>query len=573
MGRKQKKVENVLTKLSINDKGNDNTSAYVLEGWGITFTDYEDTDFTIMTSFKITNGTKIYEGKTIYDLLTTLDSICKEYDLHDYSKRKKDILVIYTDRLWELSCYLDRYISNAFSYYFQVLDHIEFRQCWDERCVTAESIAEWASNYINNLFVPDKYFYITKSQIFRKRITKTCKKNGVTVGKDIFPDTYELFKYLRMALYGGICYCPYPETMFNQPIIEIDLKSAYIYCFLKKHCVTKGEWVKDLKTWESYINNPMKMSIGTYEITYTSWSNKIKCYKNIDGEACKQTEDGQPVSDVFVMNNRDLKIFLDTAGVTGVKCLDLMEFDLDYLPKEIIDCVVQAYIAKETAKDSTDKKIKKVALNSIYGNTIRKAETRDDWKRQYGKSYLAPQWGTLITSYCKELIIGLGSQLDGWIYSDTDSIFCFDTPENRKAIEQFNAKIRAEVKSICDYYGYDFEPLKNLGTFVIEEEIVKFKAWKQKQYAFTNKDGQITRKAAGCNRDTYFDESIYDMEQVPIGEKVLRKMFINKPVSKEIDGVLYEQPTSYYIIKVNCDNDTTMSLMELFYEVYGDLPY
>ena len=564
-----------MERLVVKDKKIHNVSCYVIDGVGLSFEDFtvEEKQSAFMTSWTIsTTSGRTYTGENVVDLLATLKDIKKDYNLVTYSSNKKDILVIYTDRCWELSCYLYNYTTDRFPYYFQVLDNIEFRQCWEKDIKKAEDIAKWAKYYIDNLFCEDEYFYITPSQIFRKRIERKCKESGVTLGYDVFPKYYADFEFIKKALFGGICYCPYPNKLFEQPIIEIDLKSAYIYCFLKAHCSSAIKEV-DPKYWESYLKNPAKMSIGQYKITYTSWSNKVTCYKNIDGEHCKPTKDGVPYTDTFIMNNTDLYLFLNTINVTGVDCEYLVDFNLDILPKEIIDCVKDAFIEKEHATGEA-KKLKKVILNSIYGNCIRNVDSFEEYKERLNKDVLAPQWGILITSYCKELIYGLGSQLDGWLYSDTDSIFCFDTPENREKIKAYNQKIRDDVKYICDLYGYDFEELKNLGTFVIEKQITKFKAWKQKQYVFTTTDGNIEKKAAGCNREVAVDDSIYLRKEVPIGEKILRKFLTDHPSHCEKDGKEYYSETSYYIMKKEClTNEEMIALMALVYYIYGELPY
>lgn len=561
-------------RISINDKSDKNTSSYVVEGFGLHFDYFTDWDIeaSFMTDWELQSESKTYKGVGTTDLFITLNEISKEYGLTRYSQRKSDVLVIYTDRLWELSCFLSTYIDGEFKFYFQVLEHIEFRKCWDDTLHKAKDIQEWATGYINNLFVPDKYFYLTQSQIFRKRIKKACKKDKVTLGKDLFPRNYEVFKFYRKALMGGICYCPYPECWFQQPIIEIDLKSAYIYCFLKKHCVSEGKTV-DPATWEVYLGNTNRASIGKYQITYTSWSSKVHCYKNIQGKHCKPTDDGVPVTDTFILTSNDIKLMLEMINITGVKCLELREFELGRLPKTILDNVVDAFIAKETAEEGMDRKIKKVILNAIYGNTIRKADSKGEWKYQASHTDLSPLWGIFITAYCKELVIGLGSKLEGWLYSDTDSIFCIDTPENRKLIEEFNDKIRADVKAICEELGYDYEILKNLGTFCFEEEISEFKAWKPKTYAFTKTNGEIVRKAAGCNRDTYYDENIYMLPDVPIGKKVLEKKFLNKPADVDRDGVHYHEESTFIINEFDGDNELMLKLMELAYLINGTLPY
>ena len=91
----------------------------------------------------------------------------------------------------------------------------------------------------------------------------------------------------------------------------------------------------------------------------------------------------------------------------------------------------------------------------------------------------------------------------------------------------------------------------------------------------------MIKKAAGCNRDAEFDESLYeDGKVIPIGEKVLGKHYIDEPHSIVIDGVRYDAETSYYLEKniykdtgEVMDNETTLTLMELNYLVTGYLPY
>ena len=575
-----------MDKLVVKDKKVHNTSCYILEGVGLTFEDFTDEEkqASFMTSFTIAMSSgKEYKGKDIADLMRCLRQIKLDYCLTTYTKDNKDILIIYTDRLWELSCYLYHNTTERFPKYFQVLDNIEFRSCWEKDIHDASEIAEWSKFYQDNLFTKFGYWYLTPSQIFRKRIKKTCTVNDITVGHKIFPAYFPDFNFIKKGLFGGICYCPYPMKVFEQPIIEIDLKSAYIYCFLKKHCSSPLRDV-DEKYWEIYLKNPEKLSIGKYRITYTSWSSKVSCYKNIDGEHCKPTVEGHPFTDTFIMNNTDLWLFINTVNVTGIECLDLVETDLDYLPKEIIDLVLEAYKNKEKAKPGEERKLMKVILNAIYGNTIRKVEDIFDFNDREENDVLAPQWGILITSYCKELVLTLGSKLDGWLYSDTDSIFCFDTPENQRKIEAFNKKTRETVKNICDMYGYNFEDYKDLGCFMIEEHITKFKAWKQKQYVFTRKNPKydkktkkwvwMVKKAAGCNRDVVVDDSIYEKNEVPIGEKVIHKFFNDFPAKVIKDGKEYFSETSYYIMKVNCEeNKNTLALMELAYYLTGELPY
>lgn len=552
--------------LMVQDKGFHNFSVYITEGYGLTFEEREVDEVTYMTHWTLATPSGIIEGKGVSELLEVLKSICESKGLQHYSPSTKDVLVIYTDKFIELGYYLRNYIPEDadFATYFQVFDYIEFRGCWDTDKDTAFDIANWSQNMINDVFIPNNYFYATPSQVSRKQIEKNCKQNKVTLGPDIFPKSFEMYDYIRSAVYGGICYCPYPGVRFTRPMLHLDLKSAYIFCFILRHICTKGEWVEDTSIWERYLDDDHKFSIGEYRITYSCWSKRVTCYKTIDKEVPSQ--DGVH-TDTFLFSNKDLKIFLNLVDAQKVECLGLIEYDTDYLPKEVLDVVIQFYINKEHSDKKTDAyALAKIMLNAIYGNTIRKyldAEAFDN-----ANEYLPPQWGVFITAYCKELLLGLALQLEGWVYSDTDSIFCFDTPENREKLKAYNEKTRKIVKAFCDKFGYNFEDLKKLGSFEIEDEVVDFRAWKQKQYAYKTSDGKVIAKASGCEK-AEFNESILSRDEgVPVGEKVVDILPVLEPHTAVIDGEEYHIDTSYF--KKRLSGEEALYYLYIKHQVYGD---
>lgn len=552
--------------LKVQDKAIGNRSNYVTEGFGLTFNEVKDKQIHYVNDWTISVNGKHYTGESVYDLMETLHQLKDEYKLKvrengekkfmfnkkEQSVVDKDILVIYTNQLWELHCYLKHYVTNEFMnddgefWYFQVLDNIEFRECWNDKLTEVDDISRWAQAFIDILFVKNKYFYLTPSQIMRKQIEKECKKAKMFMAKDIFPSNNFLYNYIRSALFGGLCYCPFPDKIFDQPIVEFDIKSAYIFCFLMAHCISNGKMVNP-KHYEAYINNEKMLSIGRYVITYTSWSNKVKCYKNVNDEDCKKSENGEPVTDEFIFTNIDLALFTQLTNVISIECKSLMEFKSGYIQKEVLDKVIEAFIKKESSdKDSGEYAVYKVILNSIYGNTIRDWDAAQLTEQRDGAS-LAPQWGIFITAYCKKLLLGCALQLDGWVYSDTDSIFCFDTKHNREIIEEYNRKTRKQLKDICDDLGYDFEKLKHLGEFMEEIRVKKFRAWKQKQYALIDEHGDLKVTAAGCSMVSRKEltEEVFKEDSVPCGEKVIMKHSLNDEYETTINGRTYKTPSSY----------------------------
>ena len=539
------------------DKKKCNWSNYVTDGWGLildTFT-YDHAGYIKSWSLVSKSLELEFTGETIPELLNILQNLKQSYNLKS-EEHSKDILVIYTDDINKLYWFIKNYdVAIEIPHYFQVYDNIEFRPCWYDDLETAGEISEWAQYMIDNIFVPDKYYYITPNQIPRKRMKRARHKEKNTIAHDIYPKSFESFKLLRKAYFPGILFVPYPKKTIDDLIIEIDLKSAYIFCMLiEKHCMSESRKVNP-EEWEYYLDSPTKASVGKYRIKYSSYTNKIKCFKNSNGEHCKKGED---IVDEFNLTDIDLKIMIDNLKIQSIECIYLYEYDLDYMPKYVRDELVYEYCKKEYIRkvnpDSEEDRIQKIIVNGEYGDGFRKWETKEQYKEDYKDPNLAPQWGAWTTSYCRQNLLSLGNKLKGWIYSATDSIYCLDIPENIKLIEEWNDNIRLRTKEFCDKFGYDYKELKDLGTFVIKKHIKKFKAFGPNSYLYTEvgKD-RPTLKASGCPKEyrkNLTDEEINylyseDCEYIPAGKRTLN---LPNPTLTEciVDGKKYTSNGSWY---------------------------
>lgn len=552
--------------INIQDKKFRNWTNYVTDGWGLTLDTFTYDEAGYVKEWMLCNDKgATFRGETIPELINTLALLKNEYNLKTRECKgeasSKDLLVIYTDNLNKLYRFIKNHnvITDKFSLYFQVMDNIEFRECWlSEDVDTAPKIAHWAQFMIDNLFIIDKYFYLTSNQIVRKRLKRKISKLDNNIAKDIYPDSFDLYNYLRKAHFGGILYVPYPKLVIPDPMIEIDIKSAFPWCLLtQKHCMSVSE-LAEKDYWEYYTESTSKMAIGKYRITYSSYSKKITCYKNSNGEHCLR---GDNITDTFTMTSIDLKNFLDIVNATNVECIRLYEYDLDYLPKHIRDQIVEEYAKKEELKrtkpHSEELALQKVTLNGIYGDADRNWKSVKAYDEDKKNPNFAPQWGILTSSYAKDVIMRLGAQLKGWYYSATDSIFCLDTPENRAKIDEYNNHVRQINKEFCEMFDYDYTILSELGTFDIEEEIIKFRAFGPNSYLFTRKDGSICIKACGCpksyrnNMTEEEKEALYDkkVDHIPVGDRV-HYIFNPEKTSCTINGKTYESNGSEYTIKL-----------------------
>lgn len=477
------------------------------------------------------------KGYTVNELIEFLKELEKSNDLKYYTENKKDLVVIYTDNLEKIRGFLRRYITEEFeNLYVQVMDFFEFRDItkWKD-LHNLDEIVEYAQYLVDNLFLPDKYFYLTPNQIPRRKLKKAYKNSIESTQESIFPNSYDQYKLIRKALYGGICYVPYKNLIITDKIICLDLKSAYIYDLLiEKHCSSKLVLTNE-ENYEFYLESNSKTSIGSYKIKYKANTNKIHCFKDLQGNNFEKGE----FEVNTILTNIDLKTLIELCDEITIKCYWLYECELDYLPKYLRDEIIKQYTLKEQLKygNEEDYNRQKSVVNGIFGDCIRKYKTEKMFYDMQKTPYLAPQWGIWCTSYAKKNLLALALKVKGWVYSDTDSVYCFDTPENRWLVEKYNIAVRNKIKEFCELFYYDYEILKNLGTFEIEKEIAKFRAITQKVYMYETIDGEFKLTAAGLDQKTItVNKDLFEKEKLDYGSRTFKFVTNDSYYEKTLSG-------------------------------------
>lgn len=536
--------------ISVNDKGRGSLrSNYLCEGWGLIISFFQVVDGEDSGSFidgwSLSNVDTTYTGDDFNSLLETILNIKKEKGLKFYYKDgkqyKKDILVIYTNMFFEVSAFMINLDSSDFKYYTTIFDNIEFRACWNNKLKTSSDIAKWANDFITNLFIPDKYFYLTPSQVFRKKIARICKKNNITLGPDIFPDTPSEYEDVRQAFFGGLCICDKPGEIAYD-VIEYDIKSGYPFAYFMKMPVSASKIVSPIK-WREYITSNDKTSIGLYRLKKVKNIEWLNCFKDTVG---KDLKDGS----IIRLSTPDLVLIMNISNLTydDIECLELQEYDFDYLPREILMAIAEAFINKEQNKGSVLYDVFKVMLNSIYGNSSR--QVHDTWEyKERAEDDLTILWGIYITAYCRCMVYMLRSNLYYPLYSDTDSVYCKDTQQNAEVVRQFNELTRSMLKEACSARDIDFDSISTLGIFEVEDTCQKFKAFKQKQYVYVDSKGDMKCKAAGCNKESMLlNESLFD--RIPVGVRVADKWVYVGYRETVRNGKTYKSCCGPYIIRL-----------------------
>lgn len=520
-----------------------------------TFT-YKNAGYLKSFDLSFSDGTN-HKGTTIDEFLEVLDDIRYEFNLEKRSDYSKDTFIIYTNDLQKVFGFLmnyDEHIDIFGEYYFVFRGVFEFRDIsiWFKNLNTSISIAKHAQALTDDLFMKDKYFYITPTQSVTKKIKRNCDSD---IAKRIYPKNDLEYRSMLKSYFGGICVANVTGIILDDFItVEYDRKSAYIYDLLIEKHLCEPLYEADTKNYNYYLENEDKyFAIMTIKIDNIHGIKRVAKYiKNLKG---KELEDGK--SCIVTITNSDFITLKNMCTILNYDCVKLLVGKKDYLPRYVSSVIEEEYAKKVELErlltlglaTKEQVKLQKIKVNSIYGATVKKILSNFTYERD--NAYLAPQWGIETSAFARKNLLAVALQMKNWLYSDTDSIYCEDCISNAKIVDEFNNNCKMNIYEYCLKNGLDFKIFKTLGSFQAKTFIKKMKIIGKKTYMYTTTDGDFVLKASGIVNE--YGEEAYNMNKLPAGKKVLGKLNKNR-TSCTIDGVTYTSNGSYYDKNVDCDS-------------------
>lgn len=488
-------------------------------------------------SWEIASYSKYYSGTTQAEFMHALADLRQFYNLDE-----NNILTIYIDNTNIIKGFFADYVTLEIPGISVTISHsIRFNSIkqWDNTVESVFEIRDRARQIISHVFKEDNAFFLTPNQMLRKHIRdKKCQ-----LVDDIQPKTYQEYSDFRHALYGGYNYMPYKYREYDQPLIYTDLTSAYIWCiYAKKHFISPLR-----KETPYYSLKENEGSIGKYKIKYKTNSSKCHSFKDV---ADNNLEKGEHVVTIW-LTDIDLKTLMTIVEIESIECIKLYVGELGYIPKEIADVLIDEFIKKQVYKETKNPNldIQKATVNGVYGNMLCKVNSKEEFKAKRNRLPMPVQWGIYTVSYCKELIVSTGNQLDGWLMSATDSIVCYDTPKNRDILNNVNLEISTLCMDAADRYEHDFSKISKLGTFDTEY-ISKWIGFQTGQYAYTDSEGEIHIKGLKDESKLSNIKDVYSLKKLP-SSSITLPMFNKDTTTCTIDGKTYTSYGSYFERIVN----------------------
>lgn len=327
------------------------------------------------------------------------------------------------------------------------------------------------------------------------------------------------------------------KTMEN--VTSIDFTSSYPAVMLAElFPMSKAEYV-EVKDTDHFLEL-LKTYHVIFEATFTNIQTTIEQENYLSESKCRHIENS------IINNGRIFRADKLTTTITEIdfsiirKAYNWDSFNISnvhifqkgYLPKSIIESVLELYKGKTELKGVEGKEVEyglaKGMLNSVYGMSVTdivRDETdyiNDEWEstpplvgneiEKYNDKknrFLFYIWGVYITAYARRnLWTGILNMGNDYVYSDTDSIKLLNYEKHLPYIEKYNEVIIKKMELMCDYYKLDVNDLKPkniqgiekpIGVWDYEGTSEKFKTLGAKRY-LTLTDGKLELTVAGLSK-------------------------------------------------------------------------
>lgn len=391
-------------------------------------------------------------------------------------------------------------------------------------------------------FVRDNCFHTVKNP---KTGKKSIPYKNLTEKLTIEPVEYG---YAKMAFLGGYTHA---NAKFSCKILSdvhsIDFTSSYPTVMVsEKYPMSKGAFIKlDMWNYEEYkkflslgdrVATVMveMWNIETKENIPDDYISSSRCFK-LTGE---QTNNGRVHKAKYIQSiftSVDIEEIISAYDIEKIHFIDGYFYYTDYLPKEIIESVLELYQKKTTLKGvkgkETEYLLNKGMLNSCYGmcvtdivSDIEQCTFEDGWQKEKANieesiekynndphRFLSYIWGIFVTAYArKNLFEGIKSIGEDYIYCDTDSIKFFNKEKHDDYINRYNKKVTEKCEECLKNYDLDISLLSPLT-----------KTGKKKPIGIWDYEGKYKFfKTLGCKRYlTYTDEDKFSLTCAGLPEK------------------------------------------------------
>ena len=426
----------------------------------------------------------------------------------------------------------------------------EMGYCYNDVKIIVDYIDEQREQYGDITKIPltntGRVRRVVKENCFRKVVNPKTHKKHIPYKSLMTRLTLDVveYAYAKQAFLGGYTHAnaKYSKKLLSD-VHSIDFTSSYPTVMIsEKYPMCKGRFITlNMNSYDEF-NTYLKQSDRVAVVMVELWDIETKSdipddyisYSRLyqKGEQIMNNNGRVHKADYveLIVTSVDLAQIVSCYNYTKIHIIDGYFYYVDYLPKEIIESVLEFYVDKTTLKGVKGKEaeylLKKGMLNSCYGmcvTDICKDEETCTFEKGWLKipadenvaiekynndknRFLSYAWGVFITAYARRnLFTGIMSMGKDYVYCDTDSIKFLNMDAHKEYIEGYNRNIIRKCTECLEYWDLDPAMLspknkkgevKQIGIWDYEGRYDYFKTLGCKRY-LTFKDGEFDLTCAG----------------------------------------------------------------------------
>ena len=435
----------------------------------------------------------------------------------------------------------------------------ELGYCYNDVKIIVDYIDEQREQYGDITKIP-----LTNTGRVRREVKKSCFRKVINpkTHKKHIPyknlmnrltlDVRE-YGYARQAFLGGYTHAnaKYSKKLLAD-VHSIDFTSSYPTVMMsEKYPMSKGKRItlnmNSYAEFDAYLNQSERVAVVMVDL----WDIETKPDIPDDYISCSRLlQKGEQIMNNngrvhkadyvrLIVTSVDLAQIVSCYNYSKINIIDGYFYYVDYLPKEIIECVLEFYEKKTTLKGvkgmEAEYLLKKGMLNSCYGMCVTDIMSGDEqctynkgWEHvkqdvaecvdQYNNNpnrFLFYVWGIFVTAYARNnLFNGIKTIGRDYVYCDTDSIKFLNMDAHKAYIEDYNSSIIRKCTECLEHWDLDPAMLapknkkgveKQIGIWDYEGKYDYFKTMGCKRY-LTYKDGEFDLTCAGLGDDKGIDE-------------------------------------------------------------------
>ena len=322
----------------------------------------------------------------------------------------------------------------------------------------------------------------------KKRIPYKDLMNRLTLG-------VREYGYAKQAFLGGYTHA---NARYSKKLLadvhSIDFTSSYPTVMIsEKYPMSKGAYIKlDMDSYtefETYLNQSERVAVVMVELCDIETKpdipdDYIPCSRLMSpkGEQIMNNNGRVHKADYvkLIVTSVDLAQIVSCYNYSKIHIIDGYFYYVDYLPKEIIESVLEFYEKKTTLKGVKGKEaeylLHKGMLNSCYGMCVtdivsdgEQCTYNKGWEHidqdveecvdQYNNNpnrFLFYVWGIFVTAYARNnLFNGIKSIGRDYVYCDTDSIKFLNMDAHKAYIEDYNSSIIRKCTECLEHWDLD----------------------------------------------------------------------------------------------------------------------